>query len=106
MLRALYAGAVLFPSRMESFGLPPLEAMAYGLSVAVSRIPAVEKVCDDAALYFDLQDVDGMAQTITRLVTDGGLRRDLSVRGRAQAGLFTWVGTARRTARVLSAADR
>jgi glycosyltransferase involved in cell wall biosynthesis len=52
---ALYRNAValVFPSLYEGFGIPPLEAMTLGCPVLASRIPPIEEVCGDSALYFD-----------------------------------------------------
>ena len=47
------AAALVFPSLYEGFGLPPLEAMACGCPVAVSRVASLPEVCGDAAVYFD-----------------------------------------------------
>ncbi len=52
------ASALVFPSLYEGFGQPPLEAMASGTPVAVSRAGSLPEVCGDAALYFDPTSVD------------------------------------------------
>lgn len=105
-LRWLYAGAraLIFPSRLESFGLPPLEAMAYGVPVAASRIDAVLEVCGDAVLYFDPDSSGELADVMVRLLEDDGLRKDLVARGRLRAQQFSWGETARRTLDVLRVA--
>ncbi|MEO8537741.1 MAG: glycosyltransferase family 1 protein, partial [Betaproteobacteria bacterium] len=47
-LRSLYygAGAFVFPSLAEGFGLPVIEALAVGLPVIVSRIPALTEIAE------------------------------------------------------------
>src|SRR3989338_11426010 len=54
-LAELYQNAALyvFPSLYEGFGLPPLEAMSYGVPVVASNTPCIREVCGDAALYFN-----------------------------------------------------
>jgi glycosyltransferase involved in cell wall biosynthesis len=82
------AEALVFPSLYEGFGLPPLEAMACGCPVSVSRAGALPEVCGDAARYFDPTSVDEIATAI--LNPPGGEA------GPARAALFTWDECARR----------
>lgn len=91
-LRALYEGAagLIFPSRFEGFGLPPLEAMRCGCPVIASTAAAVREVCGEAALYADPDDVDGWAAQIGRLGSDASLRRRLRAAGKERAGGFAW----------------
>lgn len=98
-LAALYKGAVclVFPSRYESSGLPPIEAMACGCPVIVSDIPALRERCGDAALYCDADDVESIKQAMQALLLNGELRRDLSKKGMARATLFSWDDCVRKT---------
>src|SRR6187397_1707069 len=54
-LASLYrrAACLVYPSLYEGFGLPPLEAMACGCPVIVSRAASLPEVCGDAAIYCD-----------------------------------------------------
>jgi len=84
------AAALVFPSLYEGFGLPPLEAMACGCPVAVSRVAALPEVCGDAAVYFDPTSVEDVARGIFDVLdhpAPGGPER---------AALFTWEEFARR----------
>jgi glycosyltransferase involved in cell wall biosynthesis len=85
-LAALYrlASVFAFPSLYEGFGLPPLEAMACGCPVAVSRVAALPEVCGDAAVYFDPTSAESIAQGIVEVLDrpPGG--------GPERAALFTW----------------
>lgn len=103
-LRALYEGATgfIFPSLYEGFGLPPLEAMACGCPVIVSRTASLPEVCGPAALYCDPHDPPDMAAQIQRLMTDPALRADLRQRGMERAAAFNWTETARRFVKELS----
>jgi len=97
-LRALYehALALVFPSRYEGFGLPPIEAMMCGCPVIISDQPALVEVSGEAALSCGMDDVAGLAQLMRDLHSDAALRARLAAAGRAHAAKFTWAATARR----------
>jgi glycosyltransferase involved in cell wall biosynthesis len=96
-LRTLYenAACLLFPSRYEGFGLPPVEAMACGCPVLAARGGAVEEICADGALYFNNGDRRMMAETLDRLLDDDDLCDRMRARGRARAASLSWDATAR-----------
>jgi glycosyltransferase involved in cell wall biosynthesis len=87
------ASALVFPSLYEGFGQPPLEAMASGTPVAVSRAGSLPEVCGDAALYFEPTSVDEIAEAIVAVLEQPS---HLVERGLARASGFTWEATARR----------
>jgi glycosyltransferase involved in cell wall biosynthesis len=91
-LLALYqhAGAFVFPSLYEGFGIPPLEAMACGVPVASSAGGALAEVLGDAALFFDPLDVQEMSESMERVLLGGDCRSDLRLRGFARAREYTW----------------
>jgi glycosyltransferase involved in cell wall biosynthesis len=95
-LPALYAAATVFvlPSLYEGFGLPVLEAMACGAAVACSSTSSLPEIAGEAALTFDPQDVEAMAEAIGRLLDDEGLRQHMAQAGLVQAASFTWEKTA------------
>jgi glycosyltransferase involved in cell wall biosynthesis len=86
-----YASAAVFawPSRLEGFGLPPLEAMRCGCPVVSSDAPAVPEVLGDAVLYAPPDRPDLWADVLARVLYDASLRADLSERGRSHAAAFT-----------------
>ncbi len=90
-LRALYeaAACLIFPSRYEGFGLPPLEAMACGCPVLAARAGAVPEVCGEAALWF-APDGEGLPEALARLLAGQALAERLRGEGLARAARFTW----------------
>ena len=94
------ATALVFPSLYEGFGIPPLEGMVSGCPVIASRIPAVEEVCGDAALYFDPTDVNALRAAMQSLLDQPELRTSLVAKGNERASTYSW----RRSARQLISA--
>ena len=91
-LPALYAGAgaLLYLSLYEGFGLPVLEAMACGCPVVASNRASLPEVTGDAALSVDPEDVPAAVSAVERLLADGDLPADLSRRGLIRAAGFSW----------------
>jgi glycosyltransferase involved in cell wall biosynthesis len=98
-LEGFYAAASVFvyPTLMEGFGMPVLEAMRREVPVACSNVSALPEVAGDAAEYFDPYDVDSIAAALRRLLESPERRAELVARGREQCRRFTWEDTARRT---------
>lgn len=82
--------ALVYPSRYEGFGLPPLEAMALGCPVMTTRCTAIPEVCGDAAYYINPDDDNSFAEGIVALINDNELRQRLIEDGLKQASKFTW----------------
>lgn len=59
-----HSEAFLFPSRLEGFGLPVLEAMRYNCKVFSSRFTSLPEVCKNHASYFDSFEPENMAKTV------------------------------------------
>ncbi len=89
-LEGLYRSAAcfVFPSLYEGFGLPVLEAMARGVPVACSDRGALAEVIDGAAVTFDPDQPQAIADAIERLLVDAAERDRLSGAGRANAARF------------------
>jgi glycosyltransferase involved in cell wall biosynthesis len=79
-----------FPSLMEGFGLPPLEAMALGCPVVVSTCASLPEVCGDAALYASPIAPDAWMDCFISLRDKPSLRRELISKGKARAAKFSW----------------
>ena len=96
---ALYRGAValIFPSRYEGFGLPPLEALACGTPVVGSDASSIPEVVGDAGVLLPPDDAEGMAGALIQLATDEDFHTELRHRALAQAARFSWERTAQQT---------
>jgi glycosyltransferase involved in cell wall biosynthesis len=93
-LRDLYsrAAALVFPSRYEGFGLPPLQALACGLPVIAARIPVTVEVLGDCATYVEPGDA-----TATAAAIEAGLRTgDSPPSACERAATFTWAAVTAR----------
>jgi glycosyltransferase involved in cell wall biosynthesis len=95
------ANALVLPSFYEGFGLPPLEAMACGCPVIVSKAASLPEVCGDAALYVDPYKPENIAAQLLRLVNDKPLQDELKQKGLARARQFSWDKCAKETLQVI-----
>jgi glycosyltransferase involved in cell wall biosynthesis len=100
------ASVFVFPSLVETFGNPLVEAMASGIPVVCSDAAAMPEVTGGAALLARPRDDAHLAEQIGRLLNDAGLRRDLAARGLARAACFSWERTAEQVAAVLGEAAK
>lgn len=89
-LPTLYSAASLFvfPSYMEGFGLPPLEAMQCGTPVIASDRTSIPEVLGKAARYIDPDDAPGMARAMEEVLGDPDLQQRMQEAGLAQAATF------------------
>lgn len=95
-LAQLYAGceAFLYPTFYEGFGLPVLEAMAWGAPVITSTDAAVTEVAGGAAIHVDPRDPAAWTAAMLNVLSNGDALRG---RSRARAAEFSWSKTARAT---------
>lgn len=91
-LRALFESAACFvyPSFYEGFGLPPLEAMACGCPVIVSKAASLPEVCGDAALYCDPYDPVDIAEKMLQVLSDRRKQDHMRQEGLRQAAKYSW----------------
>jgi alpha-1,3-rhamnosyl/mannosyltransferase len=94
------ADLMVYPSFLEGFGFPPLEAMATGTPVIASNASCLPEVLADAALLVDPTDDGAFASAIESVLTNRELRLHLVEAGTARAKLYTWARCAEMTAAV------
>lgn len=91
----------VFPSTVETFGNPLVEAMACGASIACANAAAMPEIAGDGVCYFDPDDANDIARVLAHLLEDPEERRRLSERGRKRAAVYDWDRTAQLTANIL-----
>lgn len=89
--------AYVFPSSMEGFGLPGLEAMTYGAPVVSSNATCLPEVYGDAAEYFPPDDTSAMVTAIDAVISNEERRAELIRKGRTQAARYSWKRMAEET---------
>jgi glycosyltransferase involved in cell wall biosynthesis len=87
--------ALVQPSLMEGFGLPPVEAMACGTAVLASTAGSLPEVVGEAGYYFDPSEPGAIAGALRAVADRPELRRDLRARALRRAGRFSWPAAAR-----------
>ncbi len=95
------AQVFVFPSLVETFGNPLVEAMASGIPVVCSDTAAMPEITGGAALLARPRDEADLARQIGRLLDDEALWRERAALGLKRAGDFSWDGTAAKVVAVL-----
>ncbi|MFC1941897.1 glycosyltransferase family 4 protein [Chloroflexota bacterium] len=91
------ADLFIFPSTLEGFGFPPLEAMASGCPVIASNSTSIPEVVGDAGILLDPQDVEGFAEWMFKVYNDEAIRDPLIEKGFKRSEAFSWDICARET---------
>ncbi|MGB0744349.1 MAG: glycosyltransferase family 4 protein, partial [Opitutales bacterium] len=92
------ADGLVFPSLIEGFGLPVVEAFACGLRVATSDRGSLPEVGGEAAIYFNPEDVMDISRAITALCRETEPKREVRItKGRVHAATFDWELAAKAT---------
>ena len=106
-LIALYKNASLyiFPSLYEGFGLPPLEAMSYGVPVVCSQASCLPEILEDSAIYFNPENVNDMAEKIKYVLDNKDIQKNLILKGFKQIKKYQWEKMAQEIMRVYKSVD-
>jgi glycosyltransferase involved in cell wall biosynthesis len=91
------ARVLVYPSRYEGFGLPPLEAMSLGCPVIVSKGSSLPEVVGTAGLYFN-PDCEQELRAHIESLNQNEIRSQLRALGLSRARLFSWARCANETA--------
>jgi glycosyltransferase involved in cell wall biosynthesis len=106
-LSALYRNALayVFPSLYEGFGLPPLDAMTFGLPVASSDRASLPEILGDAAVYFNPENPGSLEQTLVEIANNPVRQEALRQRGYDRVKHFHWRSMAEATLRIYAASS-
>lgn len=98
-LPELYRNASLyvFPSLYEGFGLPPLEAIQYGLPVIASEKTCLPEILREAAIYFNPDDPSAIVNAANLVIKDIEIRKNLIIEGQKVLKKYSWLETASKT---------
>ncbi len=98
------ASVLVYPSLLEGFGFPPLEAMACGTPVIAGANSSLFETVGDAGVLVDPYAITHLAQAVTTVLDDLPMRNKLIRKGQERVRRFTWEQTAQETLRVLMSA--
>ena len=85
---------LIYPSLYEGFGIPVLEAMQLGTPVITSNLTAMPEVVGEAAILVDPNNIDSMSETMSNLINNNALRKELTQKGFERIKLYSWEKTA------------
>jgi glycosyltransferase involved in cell wall biosynthesis len=92
--------ALLYPSRHEGFGIPPLEAMACGTLAITSNATSLPEVVGDGGIMLDPTDEDAWTDCILAVANQRINREEILERGKRRATELSWESSAQRHAEV------
>ncbi len=91
------AKCLVYPSKHEGLGLPPLEAMSIGCPVICSNHKAILEGVGSAAAIFDPYEINEITDTLEKTIYSENILNDLVKKGREQSKKFTWKKCAEET---------
>ncbi|MBP9987176.1 MAG: glycosyltransferase family 4 protein [Bacteroidales bacterium] len=95
-----YASLFIFPSKLEGFGIPILEAMSHDCPICLSNASCFPEIAQDAADYFDPDSPESVAASVRKVLDDAEYRKSLVENGRARVKEFSWDKAAAETLEV------
>ena len=91
------ADVFCFPSILEGFGLPVIEAMSHGTPVVTSATTATAEVAAESGLLVDPQKAEEIAEAVLKILENRDLSKELSEKGRERSKKFSWENSAELT---------
>lgn len=91
------ASLFIFPSRIEGFGIPPLEAMSWNTPVAASNATCLPEVLGESAHYFDPDDIEALTRIMTVAIKNPDTLKSKVESGSSRAESLTWKKSAEKT---------
>lgn len=107
-LSALYSGAaaLVLPSLLEGFGLPPVEAAAHGVPTVASDLPALRETLGESFIAVPPGDAAALGEAMFSVATDSALRKRVGGAAREAASRLSWERSARELAALVRQAAR
>lgn len=98
-LSKLYSGAdaSIIPAVNEGVGFPVLESMACGIPVLCSNSGALKEFGGDIPLYFNSDNIEEIAESMTKVINDKNCREKMIEKGLKRAAKFSWDETINNT---------
>jgi len=95
------ASVYVFPSKFETFGFTPLEAMSCGVPVACAQCSAMPEICGSNVFYFDPGNEKDIALKIYRILNSKSLKEKLIAKGIEYAENFSWKNAAEKYLKII-----
>lgn len=100
------ARALVFPSKYEGFGIPPLEAQAAGVPVASSTAASLPEVLGTSARFFDPDNTGSIAEALFDIDTSETMRSELARRGTENVARYCWQTAAAKLSQLIDDVQR